>query len=481
MIIRSTGAITGISSLTATNLTGTLQTAAQPIITSVGTLSNLSLNMAGTGVDTPALRFSGVNFDQTMYLSITQGSGAASKAVVLNSTLDHSGIGDLAITRSFIASTSVSTPTVVCDTISKVGTQIMTATVLNINPTTLQLRGTIISTSAIELNYLSTISPGTVGNGKAMVVDGFGSIAGLNSISAVSLSTSGNITVGGVINGFLAYANQSAIQSLGLLTEYNIGASNPLDAYITIVGSGLSYTDSGFTSCIRMTGPNATPVIGNILISNGSSANAMWIGTHTNNVIFGTNSSTKMVLTAAGRLGIGVGSPSCPLDVSGSVSSTIDSAGSGVAYFTRSSGLVSTIGPLSSINISIKASNAFLAGSGFYTTSDVRRKKDFAELSDDVADAMLSVSPVLYRYKTQTDSTPLQLGYRAQDLIKGRLTHVINFTDVNDLPIEDPEVDTANVQYSVDYSKVVCLLHKLVLRQQFQIDELKNMLKLFLI
>ncbi|KAF1795746.1 hypothetical protein GQ600_9046 [Phytophthora cactorum] len=344
-----------------------------------------------------------------MYLSITQGSGAASKAVVLNSTLDHSGIGDLAITRSFIASTSVSTPTVVCDTISKVGTQIMTATVLNINPTTLQLRGTIISTSAIELNYLSTISPGTVGNGKAMVVDGFGSIAGLNSISAVSLSTSGNITVGGVINGFLAYANQSAIQSLGLLTEYNIGASNPLDAYITIVGSGLSYTDSGFTSCIRMTGPNATPVIGNILISNGSSANAMWIGTHTNNVIFGTNSSTKMVLTAAGRLGIGVGSPSCPLDVSGSVSSTIDSAGSGVAYFTRSSGLVSTIGPLSSINISIKASNAFLAGSGFYTTSDVRRKKDFAELSDDVADAMLSVSPVLYRYKTQTDSTPLQL------------------------------------------------------------------------
>lgn len=56
LIIDSTGAITGISSLTAasliaTNLTGTLQTVAQPNITSIGTLT--ALNVSGITSLTP--------------------------------------------------------------------------------------------------------------------------------------------------------------------------------------------------------------------------------------------------------------------------------------------------------------------------------------------------------------------------------------------------------------------------------------------
>lgn len=41
------------SNIIAANLTGTIRTAAQPIITSVGTLANLTLNVSGTGLTTP--------------------------------------------------------------------------------------------------------------------------------------------------------------------------------------------------------------------------------------------------------------------------------------------------------------------------------------------------------------------------------------------------------------------------------------------
>ncbi|GMF37571.1 unnamed protein product [Phytophthora lilii] len=462
--------ISGLSSISATTLTGALQTAAQPSITSVGILSNLTLNTSGTGLQIPSMKFwnptSSIydTFNHSLYVGITLGGAVASKALVVDANKDIGSIRNLDA-QNLNGSIKVS------GTLGDFGS--------------IKIGGTDVITSSRHIQNIGNIAcSGTMNASAGIQINSINLVDASRNISAASLSTTGDITSSGIINGFLGYANQSAITSVGLLTEVNIGASNPNNAYITIVGSGLSYVDSGFTTCIRIAGSNLTPVIGKILISNGTtstSSNAMWMGTHTaNDVIFGTNSSTKMVLTSAGRLGIGTNSPAAQLDVSGSISSTIDAGGSGVAYFTRTSGLVSTIGPLSSINVSVRVSNAFLAvlaGSGFYTTSDVRIKKDFAELSDSVADGMLSVQPILYRYKTQTDSTPLQLGYRAQDLIRAGLLHVINFIDVDDLPVEDPEVDTLNIQYSLDYSKIVCLLHKLVLRQQDQINELRDHIK----
>ncbi|GMF37831.1 unnamed protein product [Phytophthora lilii] len=459
--------IGNLSSLTATNITGTLQTAAQPNITSVGTLINLTLSTVGTGLQIPGLKFydstsaTYKTFNQNYYLDITLGGAVASKALVVDSNKDIGSIRNL-YAQNLNGSIKVS------GTLGDFGS--------------IRIGGTDVITSSRHIQNIGNIAcSGTMNAFVSYQINSVAFIDASRNISAASLSTAGDITCSGLINGFLGYGNQSNITSLGLLTEANIGASNPGNAYITIVGSGLSYVDSGFTTCIRITGSNLTPVIGKILISNGTtstSSNAMWIGTHTaNDIIFGTNSSTKMVLSSAGRLGIGTNSPAAQLDVSGSVSTTIDAGGSGVAYFTRTSGLVSTIGPLSSINVSVRASNAFLAGAGFYTTSNVRIKKDFTELTDSVADGMLMVQPILYRYKTQDSSTPLQLGYRAQDLIRAGLPHPINFIDVDDLAIEDPEVDTLNIQYSIDYSKIVCLLHKLVLRQQDQINELNNRLQ----
>ncbi|GMF24760.1 unnamed protein product [Phytophthora lilii] len=145
-----------------------------------------------------------------------------------------------------------------------------------------------------------------------------------------------------------------------------------------------------------------------------------------------TSQTHKVTVSSAGRVGIRTGSPSAILDVSGSVSSTKDIAGSGVAYFLRSGGLVSTIGPLSSIAVSIKASSAMLAGAGFYTTSDKRIKTNIQPIDKSVGDSILDLNPVQYRYKSQGDDVPLQIGYIAQDAIKLGLGSIVNFTDRKD-------------------------------------------------
>ncbi|KAG3055026.1 hypothetical protein PI125_g25775 [Phytophthora idaei] len=57
LVLDGSGAIATINSLTATNIYGSIKTAAQPSITSVGTLSSLTLATAGTGLQIPSLKF----------------------------------------------------------------------------------------------------------------------------------------------------------------------------------------------------------------------------------------------------------------------------------------------------------------------------------------------------------------------------------------------------------------------------------------
>ncbi|KAE9067160.1 hypothetical protein PF006_g30054 [Phytophthora fragariae] len=186
-----------------------------------------------------------------------------------------------------------------------------------------------------------------------------------------------------------------------------------------------------------------------------------------------TNNSTRMTITSAGRVGIGITAPLYGLHCTTTATVTIDGGGSGVTYFRTSGGLASTVGPISSVAVGICCSGALVASTGVYCWSDQRLKKDFTRLGDDVCDKMLNIEPLLFRYKTDDDSVPLQLGYRAQDLLKAGLPHCITFHKNDGLEVEDPEIDVDGISYRIEYSKMACLLHKLVLRQQKEIDELK--------
>ncbi|GMG18019.1 unnamed protein product [Phytophthora fragariaefolia] len=161
LVLDGSGSIGTITSLTATSMTGTLQTGAQTNITSVGTLSNLTLSTVNTGLQTPNIKFwnsvssSYDNFVRSYYVGVVEGGAVAQKALIADANKDVGSIRNLTCTGAFTASTSVSTPSITTDTITKSGTLSTTPTTLNINPTTLQIQGTTLTTTATELNDLN--------------------------------------------------------------------------------------------------------------------------------------------------------------------------------------------------------------------------------------------------------------------------------------------------------------------------------------
>jgi hypothetical protein len=163
LVLDGSGAIATITSLTATNIYGSIETGAQTSTTSVGMLTNLALNTGSTGLLTPNIQFWNSitslydNFNHSAYIGFSYGGAVASKALVVDANKDIGSIRNLSCTGKFTASTSISTPSITTDAITKAGTQSMTAT-LNINPTTLQIRGTTLSATAMELNALSGLT-----------------------------------------------------------------------------------------------------------------------------------------------------------------------------------------------------------------------------------------------------------------------------------------------------------------------------------
>ncbi|KAG6944235.1 hypothetical protein JG687_00017978 [Phytophthora cactorum] len=304
-----------------------------------------------------------------MYINIVQGSAGVSQAVVLNSTKDFNGIRNLTCSGTITGSTAMATPTL--------RTQTMSATTLNLNPTTLQLGGVAIAASASEINSLVGSTAGSAANSKALVLGSTGSISGINALSAASVSTSGDIACGGVINGFLGYSNQPNITTVGSLTELGIH-STPTNEYFSITGSGLDYLDGSYTRMLTLSGSNLTPVQFQIEVHNGTNAtstNATWIGNYTNNDLrFGINNSTAMILTTTGRLGLNTTSPSVPLHVPGSNNFGFGAGGTTVYRLRTDNGNTgSALGP---ITCSVAAIfGGYISCTAMAMTSDRRLKR----------------------------------------------------------------------------------------------------------
>ncbi|GMF36579.1 unnamed protein product [Phytophthora lilii] len=356
-----------------------------------GTTSTYKLDVSGT-INSSNLYGSGVIADLTLISVITTiGTGQASKVLTLDSFRNVVNVASLAV-DTLVANTATN--------------------ILNINPTTLQIKGTTLTATAIqlnvlngfrgttsnlnvlsgtcatsadltklnaitasatELNTLAGVVAGTAGNGKAVVLSGSGSISNIN-----TLSTTGAIAAGGLLNGFLAYGNQSAITSVGSLTELGIH-STPTDEYFSITGSGFDYLDGSNTRMLTFSGSNLTPVQFQIEVHNGTSAtaaNASWIGNITNNDLrFGVNDLTSMIVTTTGRLGIGTTSPSAPLHVPGSNNFVFGAGGTTVYCFRTDSGATeSALGP---ITYSVAAIfGGYIGCTAMAMTSDRRLKRN---------------------------------------------------------------------------------------------------------
>ncbi|KAG6947682.1 hypothetical protein JG687_00015945 [Phytophthora cactorum] len=266
-------------------------TATQSNITLAGTLANLTLDMSGTGLNIPSLKFNGTTSNQTYFINITEGGADPSKAVVLNSTKYFSGIRNLTCSGTITGSTS-------------------------------------------KCFYKW--------------------------------------------KRILAYGNQTAITTVGPLTELGIN-NNATTEYFNIKGSGMNYLDGSYTRMLCFIGSNITPDEFQIEVANGTNAtssNATWLGNKTNNDLrFGTNDSTTMILTTTGRLGVGTASPSAPLHVPSNNLFTFGTGGSTV-YRLRTDGgnTESALGPIS-YNVSA-IFGGYIACTAMAMNSDRRLKKN---------------------------------------------------------------------------------------------------------
>ncbi|GMF43607.1 unnamed protein product [Phytophthora fragariaefolia] len=414
--ITSVGTLSSLS--VSGSLTGTLSTAAQPDVTSVGTLSSLSVSGVASITNTTyatspsngALVVSGgIGITKNIYIYIGSSQTIASwattgpqiatvTATYTNSSTSSGGTAATAVMNSCAQCTLAATNTGVITT----------------RAATVYISGAPIAGTNMTITnpYALLVASGRV------LLDG---AVSATSLTPGTLQVSGGMSVGE--NLYCSYMNTST----GICIHETAAKQT---SWLTTTGSLTDCLDGSYSIVQDWYGGNVTPIRAVLEVNNGSSAtstNAVFFGSSTDNDLkLGTNNATRMSIlggTNAGRVGIGTISPACGLHNTLTVSTTLDAAGTGVAYFLKSGGLVSTLGPLSAIPVGIGTVGAILAGSGVYTTSDARIKKDFTKLYDYVADAMLGVEPLLFRYKSDDDTIPLQLGYKAQDLKCAGLVH----------------------------------------------------------
>lgn len=178
VVLNAAKSVLGINELGANVLIGTLTTAAQPNITSVSTL-----NITGHNGSTSGLSLNGTlvtsSATQLNYLTVSPGSGQSSRALVLDSNKNISGINSLsASSLSGVVTTAVQ-PNI---------NQVNTLTILNHNGTAgLVLGSTLVTATGSQLNRLN-VADGTAVAGKALVVDGARNIVSINNLSANQLT-----------------------------------------------------------------------------------------------------------------------------------------------------------------------------------------------------------------------------------------------------------------------------------------------------
>lgn len=260
LVVDSNKGLTGIGSLsiigtvTAASFAGTLTTAAQPNITSIGTLSNSTISgnllLNGHNGTTTGLTLSSIlvtsSAPQLNYNNITAvGVGQASRTLVLDSSRNITNINSL--------------------------------TAASIVTSSLTLGGSELNITGAQINYSSITTPGIAEASKSLVLNSSSNITGINSLSSTTLTATN-------LNGTIQTASQPNITSIGTLSS------------LTLNGGITGLTDLALTG--NLTGAvtvSATNLTG--LITTASQPNITTIGTLNNLTVNGTLTTAAVAVT----------------------------------------------------------------------------------------------------------------------------------------------------------------------------------------
>ncbi len=245
--------ITGLAGLSATELTGELQTAAQPNVTSLGTLTGLTVNNVlsiaqHNGVD-KGLSLGGTlvtsTAEQLNYVNTTPGTAEAGKALITDGNNSIVGLTNLEtdsltvngtlVTSSAIELNYVDVTTLGVAQASKALVVDADKNITGINTLEadyIQVNGTLVTSSAIELNYVDVSTLGTAEASKALVVDANRDIGNIRNLTAENLT------------GELQTAAQPNITSVGTLTSLDVDGAVSVGS-LTVNGIPLNTFESG--------------------------------------------------------------------------------------------------------------------------------------------------------------------------------------------------------------------------------------------
>jgi hypothetical protein len=374
LVLNSSGSITGINTLAATTLTGSISTASQPNITSVGTLSNLTVSgeVSASTISGTILTPSQPNITSVGTLSALSVGGPVTFTNTTNATSVSTGAliiaGGVGIVKNVFVGGSIS----VASTMTLTGG-------MTINDTT----------DSISMITGSLQTAGGIGIAKALYVGTTSSLNGIVSIASTSnaiSTTTGALRVAGgvgIANALYVGASSSLIGSVSISDTTNtalsvaggVSITKGIQIGTTAVISGVTDASSVSTGCVTLNGGIGvakslyvgTGIYGTLMTA--AQTNITSIGTLSNltvansisaSTLTGTiNTASQPNITSIGTL--------ASLSVTGSISASTISG----TLDTPAQPNITSVGTLSAVAVSGSADATSITTGSIKTTGGV--------------------------------------------------------------------------------------------------------------
>jgi len=292
--VTATGNITG-GNLSGTNIAGTLTTAAQPNITSVGTLSSLTVtaNVAGGNITTGGQVSATGNIRTSGYLFVTQdinvgGDVTATSYTGTSSSLSGNVTGGNLRTSGQVSATGNITGNYFIGNGSQL-TNLITNTIQNGNSNV--LIGTSAGNVSINVNG---IAPLAIFTPLGQTTTGF--ISATGTVTAGNIATAGTVSATGEVTGANIRTN-GTVSASGTITVGNVATGGTVSATGNITGgnilTGGQVSVTGNVTTGNLTVGAGSITVGNIVNSNSNGVGNIGSSTTSFNTVFALSTSAQ--------------------------------------------------------------------------------------------------------------------------------------------------------------------------------------------